>query len=75
MISTLFLIWSCTNTAPKVVLIDEPEQHLNAEWHRRFVYMLHKIAPWNQYILATHSKHIASAVDGEHQIMLTKAEE
>jgi len=75
MITTLFMIWYCTRNAPKVVLIDEPEQHLNAEWHRRFVYLLHKTVPHNQYILATHSKHIVSAVDDERQIMLVKSEE
>jgi len=72
-ITALFLIWYCTRNAPKVVLIDEPEQHLNAEWHRLFVHKLWKIAPWNQYILATHSKHIASAVDVDRQIMLTES--
>ena len=75
MITTLFLIWENTRFAPKVVFIDEPEQHLNAEWHRLFVHKLWEIAPWNQYILATHSKHIASATDAEHQIMLVKSEE
>ena len=74
MISTLFLIWYCTHNAPKVVLIDEPEQHLNAEWHHRFVYLLHKIVPHNQYILATHSEFIASAVDKKNLIMLVAKE-
>lgn len=75
MISTLFLIWENTRHASKVVLIDEPEQHLNAEWHRLFVHMLHKIVPWNQYILATHSKHIMSAVDEDRRIMLVPTKE
>jgi predicted ATP-dependent endonuclease of OLD family len=75
MITTLFLIWENTRNASKVILIDEPEQHLNAEWHRYLIHKLYEIAPWNQYIIATHSKHIASAVDDEHQIMLAKSEE
>ncbi len=36
-ISTLFLIWKYTRKQPGIVLIDEPELHLNAEWHRGFV--------------------------------------
>jgi len=74
MITTLFMIWYCTRNAPKVVFIDEPEQHLNAEWHHRFVYLLHKNAPHNQYILATHSEFIASAVDKKNRIMLVPKE-
>jgi ABC-type transport system involved in cytochrome c biogenesis ATPase subunit len=71
-ISTLFLIWENTRHASKVVFIDEPEQHLNAEWHRLFVHTLHKIAPWNQYILATHSEHIMDAVEEDRRILLIK---
>jgi AAA15 family ATPase/GTPase len=72
MISTLFLIWENTRNASKVVLIDEPEQHLNAEWHRLMIHTLCKIAPWNQYIIATHSEHIMDAVDEDRRILLVK---
>ncbi len=69
-VSTLFLIWHSTRARPALVLIDEPELHLNAEWHRDFVLQLHKLAPHNQYILATHSAHIFGSVDRDRRIML-----
>lgn len=69
-ISTLFLIWYYTRKQPSLVLIDEPELHLNAEWHRQFVHDLERIAPNNQYIIATHSGDIASAVEGSHRMIL-----
>jgi len=60
-IFTLFLIWRYHNETPGMVLIDEPELHLNAEWHRTFVNSIVKMAPDNQYILATHSKTVAAS--------------
>ncbi len=62
-IATLFLIWRNTVQQPGIVLIDEPELHLNAEWHGDFVEQLRKLAPRNQYILATHSEEIFRSVD------------
>ena len=70
-ISTLFLIWLVTRNAPSVVLIDEPELHLNAEWHGSFVSSLVELAPDNQYILATHSEDVMSSVSRECRIILT----
>lgn len=70
MIATLFLIWRNTRNQPGVVLIDEPELHLNAEWHGDFVYQLRQIAPWNQYILATHSETIFASVDESRRLIL-----
>ena len=70
-ISTLFLIWKTTRDAPSVVLIDEPELHLNAEWHGSFVSSLLDLAPRNQYILATHSEDVMASVAPECRIILT----
>jgi predicted ATPase len=70
-ISTLFLIWLATRKAPSVVLIDEPELHLNAEWHSSLVSSLVELAPDNQYILATHSDDVMSSVARECRIILT----
>ncbi|MEI6334007.1 MAG: AAA family ATPase [Methylococcaceae bacterium] len=70
MIATLFLIWKNTQEQPCIVLIDEPELHLNAEWHGDFVRQLHKLAPRNQYILATHSEEIFRSVDEEYRAVL-----
>lgn len=70
MIATLFLIWRNTHEYPCIVLIDEPELHLNAEWHGDFVEQLRMLAPYNQYILATHSEEIFRSVDESHRAML-----
>ena len=69
-ISTLFLIWFCTRDAPSVVLIDEPELHLNAEWHGSIVSNMIELAPDNQYILATHSDSVMSSVSPNCRIIL-----
>jgi predicted ATPase len=75
MISTLFLIWKNTNEHPSVVLIDEPELHLNAEWHGDFVRQLYKLVPHNQYILATHSEEMFRSVDERHRAILIPDED
>ncbi len=69
-ISTLFLIWNYTRTQSGIILIDEPELHLNPEWHRGFIHHLYRLAPRNQYIIATHSEDIFSAVDKDRRILL-----
>lgn len=69
-ISTLFLIWVHTKDYPSVVLIDEPELHLNAEWHLEFVYRLHQLVRHNQYILATHSEDVFQSVPERQRITL-----
>ena len=71
-ISTLFTIWSATYHQPSVVLIDEPELHLNAEWQRIFVSKLVELAPKNQYILATHSEEIFASVAKDRRLLLRK---
>ncbi len=71
-ISTLFLIWYHTQNIPAIVLIDEPELHLNAGWHRDFVKQVFDLAPQNQYIIATHSEEIFSSVDEDRRILLEK---
>jgi predicted ATP-dependent endonuclease of OLD family len=70
MIATLFLIWKNTHKQPSIVLIDEPELHLNAEWHGEFVEQLRSLAPYNQYILATHSEEIFRSVDESYRAIL-----
>ncbi len=74
MIATLFLIWKNTHQQPSIVLIDEPELHLNAEWHRGFIGQLRKLAPHNQYILATHSGEIFRSVDESYRAILVPDE-
>lgn len=70
MISTLFLIWETTKKEPYVVLIDEPELHLNSQWHGMFIKSLVELAPKNQYIIATHSEHIVRKIESERRIFL-----
>ena len=74
-ISTLFLIWKYTDSYPGIVLIDEPELHLNAEWHRRFIHNLYQLAPNNQYIIATHSEDIFASVESDRRILLSSGED
>lgn len=69
-ISTLFLVWYHTRNNPSVVFIDEPELHLNAQWHRGFVKDLLRLAPQNQYIMATHSEDIMDSVDEDRRVLL-----
>jgi len=75
MIATLFLIWKNTKEHPSIVLIDEPELHLNAEWHGDFVRQLYKLVPHNQYILATHSEEMFRSVDERHRAILIPDED
>ena len=70
-ISTLFLIWYHTNNRPSVVFIDEPELHLNAQWHQIFVRNLIELAPWNQYIMATHSEDVMDSVEADRRVLLS----
>ena len=69
-ISTLFLIWYHSLNIPAIVLIDEPELHLNVEWHRDFVKRAFDLAPQNQYIIATHSEDIFSSVSQDRRALL-----
>jgi hypothetical protein len=69
-IATLFLIWYMTRDRPSLVLIDEPELHLNAEWQRVFVHKLAEMAPRNQYILATHSEEVFKSVTEDRRLLL-----
>ena len=74
-ISTLFLIWYHTKNRPSVVFIDEPELHLNAQWHRSFINRLMGLAPQNQYIIATHSEDVMDSVSEDRRILLLDNEE
>lgn len=70
-ISTLFLIWFHTRNMPSLVLIDEPELHLNERWHRELMVQLSKLAPQNQYVIATHSERIFQYAPEEQRCFLT----
>ena len=69
-VSTLFLIWHYTQEHPAVVLIDEPELHLNAQWHRKVMNSLFDLAPHNQYIVATHSLDVMDRVEENRRLFL-----
>ena len=70
-ISTLFLVWYHTQGRPCVVLIDEPELHLNTQWHRSFINKLFELAPRNQYIVATHSVDVMDSVEKDRRLILS----
>jgi AAA domain, putative AbiEii toxin, Type IV TA system len=74
-ISTLFLIARYGQRFPGIVLIDEPELHLNIEWHRSLIRNMCRSAPGNQYIIATHSPDIFEAVDKDRRILLVPEKE
>lgn len=44
-----------TSNSDGIVLIDEPELHLNPEWQARILPALRGVAPTAQFILATHA--------------------
>lgn len=69
-ISTLYLVWKRTREISSVVLIDEPELHLNYEWHSRFLRQLHEMAPDNQHIIATHSEKVFESAPAEKRALL-----
>jgi len=69
-ISTLYLIWKYTREIHSIVLIDEPELHLNHEWHSRFIQHLYEMAPDNQYIMATHSEKVFESAPPEKRVLL-----
>lgn len=73
-ISTLFLIWHYSRSQNGIVLIDEPELHLNAEWHRDFVKQVTDLVPGNQYIIATHSEDIFASVPEDRRALLVESE-
>jgi hypothetical protein len=73
-ISTLFMVWHYTKSQPAVVMIDEPELHLNAQWHRGIIRNLTKHMPQNQYIIATHSEDIMAAVNKDRRMLLVPEE-
>jgi len=69
-ISTFFLIWLHTHSCPGIVLIDEPELHLNAEWQVGLVRRLCELVPGNQFIIATHSQDVFGSVEPSRRVML-----
>lgn len=71
-ISTIFMIWMTTLNNPSVVIIDEPELHINVEWHKSYISDLLKYAPNNQYILATHSELIMGSVEKEQRLYIER---
>lgn len=71
-ISTFYMILKHTRNFPGLVLIDEPELHLNVEWQSKFIRMLKKLVPGNQYIMATHSEEIFGSVDKKYRGLLEK---
>jgi hypothetical protein len=69
-ISTLFLVWHHTRRAPGIILIDEPELHLNPEWQRDVLRRIHDLTPGSQLLVATHSEDVWGSVPEDRRIML-----
>ena len=66
----MFLIWYHTHKNPGIILIDEPELHLNPELQINFISKLTQLTPWNQYIVTTHSEHIFDSVQPDRRVLL-----
>ena len=47
---------------PQLVLMDEPELHLDPAWHTLFVRSMRESFPGTQFLLATHSPDIYDSV-------------
>ena len=69
-ISTLYSIYRETKSSSRVLFFDEPELHLNTQWHRRFVNNVHERAPNNQILMATHSEDVMRSVRSDRRIFL-----
>ena len=69
-VSMLFMLYSRTSEKPAIVLIDEPEMHLNPGWHRSFMNRIIELAPDNQYIITTNSEYIMDSVEKKNRIIL-----
>lgn len=59
---TFFASLVTAKTAPDLLLIDEPELHLDPAWHVPFVRSLQDTLPNTQILLATHSPEIFDSV-------------
>ena len=70
-LETLYLIWE-NRIYSNIVLIDEPELHLNTQWHSEFIANLKKFCPYNQYIISTHSRAIAESVEKDRRRFLER---
>lgn len=73
-ISTLFLIWMAAREREHMILIDEPELHLNAQWHRDFIRQIHIQAPGSQIIMATHSEDVFASVEPERRLVIQRSD-
>lgn len=59
-----------TQQAPRLVIIDEPELHLDPQWHATLLHELRRSLPKSQFIVATHSPRIAESVNSYQRFYL-----
>lgn len=59
---TLFGTLVCTHSESSIVFIDEPELHLDPQWHAMLLHDLRKFLPDAQFIVSTHSPRVAESV-------------
>ena len=53
-----------------IVLVDELELHLHATEQQRLLNSLPSLGPKNQFIITTHSQHVADAIPNEYEVRL-----
>ena len=69
-IFTLFGILALLKLVPAIVFIDEPELHLDPQWHAALLHELRRFLPQVQFIVATHSPRIAESVSSYQRFYL-----
>lgn len=60
------------NPLLSIVYIDEPELHLNMQWHSMLIRALQMVAPNVQFIVATHSSEIWNSVYPTQRFLLSE---
>lgn len=72
-IEILSLLGTLVSEKPyDIVFIDEPELHLNVQWHRIILDALRKVSPTTQFIVATHSPEIWDSAYSSQRFMLSR---
>ncbi len=68
----LLSVLICEPKSYDIVFIDEPELHLNTQWHRTILPALLRVSPATQFIVATHSPEIWNQAYSAQRFMLPR---
>lgn len=70
---TMFGNFACGNFNNAVVIIDEPELHLDRSWHRVIMRSLREFLPTSQFVVATHSPEVIDSVYSFQRLFLERS--